>query len=667
MKVKFYLIILSFCCTVLHAQTSGDNEIRYVVDTIAAPNCYQSGDGAILLDEVWIPGTIDRYEWSDGSTMEDLIYVNGGTYQLTIYNTDGVAFTTEEFFIPEPDSLYISAFVSAPTANDKDDGFLDLTFQGGTAPYELTMIFNQDTSIITSDSVYTVEQVDTGMYVFYVMDARGCTDTAMYTLSARSCALLVTAIIEPAECSGVPSGRIELLVENAVEPYKIEWENRQGNQPVQANLDAGKYKFKVSDRRRCMVEDSIEIIYEDRIPPRAVLRNNLLLYLDEEGKAEITPNHILIGARDDCHNNLTFQFDKNTFTCHDVGTSEVNFYVIDGVGNAALYPVQVEIRDTASVELIYQDTVYTALCNGIAQYEQPKVRGSCSFLSSGGVIKATTREITAPGVYEDRYYYIENSGDTLWAKVTIFVSDARVRSFLIVTEPQCNKGDDGSIAVALRNASEPVSYRWDNGSTDDYVFGIFSQKEYSVEVTEGHGCVFQLSAFIEGPDSISVTLQQIIENEEEGTIDIIPNITGGSLPLSYAWILDGQVISESRNLHNVADGKRYVLRVTDAQGCIGSPLVVDRLMTSSSEEPDAQEVKVFPNPLTGDILHLSLGSGFFNYNKAQLINSKSQIVRNEKIANEMIQIQMQQLPAGMYILRIYHTDGRIINRKIIKL
>ena len=664
MNIRYYLLVLFFPISMTYAQTTDSTGISYIVDTIAAPNCYQSKDGAILLEDVSIPGTIDRYEWSDGSDLEDLIFINGGTYQLTIYNTDGESFKTEEFFVPEPDTLVIQSFISPPTKNTTNDGFIDLTLSGGTGPYALTMIFNQDTMTVSSDSIYTIPQIDTGTYIFTVLDARGCTDTARYEVSQRPCELLVTALVEPAECINSPTGRIELLIENAVEPYSIEWADRTSSSSVLNNLPAGNYKFTIRDRRECVVRDSIEIIYEDRIPPQALIRDQILLYLDSDGKAEIRPQDILIGSRDECHNNLTYKFEKNAFTCNDVGLNEINFFVIDGVGNSAPFPVQIEIRDTSAVELIFQDTVYTALCNGIALYDPPKVQGSCATPSSGGVVKMTTREITAPGTYLDRYYYLRNPGDTLRANVTVIVADARVRSFLIVTEPECNKGEDGSIAVALRNSASPVSYLWDDGSTQDYIFGIRNQREYTVTVTEGNGCVFVLSAEIEGPESLSVQLQDVIE--KENSVDIIPDVNGGNPPLEYAWYREGKVISESRNLLNVEDGNRYQLIVTDAKGCISDPLIVDRTMTPAARALGSQ-IDIFPNPNTGLSLSIRFRDDVGLYSAVRLINSRQQIVREVRNLNVEIHVPMDIYPPGMYFIQFIRNDGKVFSKKVIRL
>lgn len=665
MSDKICLFALFFSVAFVHAQTSDSVTISYTVDTIAAPNCYQSGDGAILLDNIVVPGTIDRYEWSNGATNKDLIYVNGGSYRLTVYNTEGAAFKTEEFFIPEPNLLKIRPFISSPTAVNLDNGFIDFTIEGGTAPFQLIMVFNQDTTMVTTDSTYTLGRVDTGAYFFSVLDAHGCADSTQFVVSAKPCEILVTALVEPAECETSPTGRIELLIDDAVEPYHIDWTPKQSNRAILYNLSAGIYHFTISDRRKCTVTDSLEIKNEDRIPPKAVVQNNILLYLNAEGKATVTTSQALIGARDECHNDLTFGFDKSTFTCDDLGSNNVNFYISDGVGNTTTKPIQIEVRDTQSVKLIYQDTVRTALCNGVAQYNQPRVQGSCSNTSTSGIVKTTTREITASGTYVDRYYYVKKPGDTLRAEVTVIVANTRVRSFLIVEEPQCSTGDDGSIAVALRNSKQPVTYQWNDGSDKDFIYGIVNQEEYRVTVTEGQGCVFELSAFIEGPGVLQVGLQEIIE--KQGTIDIIPDITGGNFPIRFQWYSEGKVISESENLLNVKDGKQYQLKVTDARGCINQSLIVDRTMTSSYTQDLENKIDIFPNPASANSLFIRFREDSEAYAKIRVINGQHQVLQEVTRFQDNVSISLKSFPPGLYFIQFFRKEGVVFSKKFIRL
>ncbi len=665
MSGKICLFVIFFTATFVHSQTPDSALISYSIDTIAPPLCYQSGDGAILLDDVTVPGTIDRYEWSNGSTSEDLIYVSGGVYQLTVYNTDGTAFKTEEFLLPEPDTLEITPFISSPTATNLDDGFIDLTISGGTAPFQLTMVFNQDTSTVTTDSTYTLSRVDTGTYFFYVLDAHGCEDSSKFDVSARLCEILITALIEPAECETSSTGRIELLIEDAVEPYHIDWATQPDNKEILNNLSAGKYYFTIRDRRKCTVTDSIEIKNEDRIPPKAVVRDKLLVYLNDQGEAHILPSDILIGARDECHNDLKFELEKSTFTCDDLGTNEIDFFISDGVGNTTTKPINIEVRDTQSVELIYQDTVYTALCNGVAQYARPRVKGSCAFSSTSGIVQTTSREITASGTYVDRYYYVRKPGDTLKAEVTVIVADSRVRSFLIVEEPQCSNGDDGSIAVALRNSKNPVTYQWSDGSDQDFIYGIVNQQEYRVTVTEDQGCVFELSAFIEGPGPLQVELQEIIE--KQGIVDIIPDISGGNNPLRFEWYSEGKVISASENLLNVKDGKQYQLKVTDAKGCINQSLIVDRTMTPSHTQNLDYKIDIFPNPASANSLFIRFREDSKAYSKIRVINSQQQVLKEISRFQADVNVPLESFPPGMYFIQFFRKEGAMFSKKFIRL
>ncbi len=666
MRVPICILILSFSLTFGFAQSPDSSGISYSIDTIASPNCYQSGDGAILLDDVTVPGTIDRYEWSNGANTEDLIYVNGGKYQLTVYNTDGESFKTEEFFIPQPDTLVIKYFISPPTSPLLDNGFIDLTIRGGTGPFKLTMTFNQDTTTVTTDSTFSLNGIDTGFYNFSVMDYLGCVDSASFSIfSTKPCEMLATALVEPAECKESPSGRIELLIENAVEPVTIDWSSGKKNQQILYNLDAGIYKFTISDRRKCIIIDSIKIIYEDRIPPEAIVKDNILLYLDKDGKASLTSAQVLIGARDKCHNDLSFDLEKSKFTCDDVGTNMIDFYVTDGVGNTATKPIKVEIRDTQAIKILYEDTVYTALCNSIAQYEPPRVQGSCSTTSTAGLIKATTREITTPGTYVDRYYFVKKPGDTLKANVTVIVADARVRAFLNVEDPLCSKGDDGSIAVKLRNFKGPVTYQWDDKSQKDFIFGLYNQREYRVTVTEGHGCVFELSASINGADSLSVELQEIIEKEK--SIVIIPRITGGNRPLRYEWYEAGSFISDFQNLLNAEDGKRYQLIVKDAAGCVSQPLIVDRTMTSSSSPTLDYQIDIFPNPVSGASLFIRFNQDFESYHKVRLVNSQQQVLKEIVQLQPEVNLSLSSIPPGLYFIQFFRKEGIIFSKKFIRI
>ncbi len=663
MSAKICFFALFFTASFVHAQMPDSTAISYTVDTIASPTCYQSADGAILLKDIVIPGTIDRYEWSDSSTSKDLIYVNGGHYQLTVFNTDGAAFKTEEFFIPEPGLLEIAPFISPPTQTDLNDGFIDLSINGGTAPFQMTMVFNQDTLEVVTDSMLTLEQVDTGSYFFSVVDAYGCIDSTRFNVNARPCQLLVTALVDPSECESQTSGRIELIIEDAVEPYQVDWRD-QNNQIVRNNLSAGTYHFTIRDRRRCSVSDSLVIINEDQVPPAALVRPRLIRHLDANGKATISPSDVLINARDNCHNDLSYEFDFDTFTCEDLGVNNINFYISDGVGNTTTKSIQVEVKDTHSIQLIYQDTVYTALCNGVAQYTPPMVRGNCANSTSGGIIKTTTREITTSGTYVDRYYYVIKPGDTLRAEVTVIVANSRVRSFLIIEEPQCSTGEDGSIAVALRNSATPVTYEWGDGSDQDYIYGIVNQKEYKVTVTEGKGCVFELSAYIEGPAPLEVEVNKVVEND--GFIDIIPNITGGNSPLQYQWYREGKVISDNKNLLNVTDGKQYQLKVTDARGCVNQSLIVDRTMTSAYTQDFENKIHLFPNPVSSNSLYIRFTDDSQSYDRIRVINGQQQIIKEIDQLQDEIILSLESYPPGMYFIQFFRKEGIAFSKKFIR-
>lgn len=666
-KKWLVLILIVFSSTFSPAQNGEDDQITYTIDTIIQPPCYGFNNGSIFLKDISIPGTIQRYRWSNGSTNKDLRTIGAGDYQLTVYDENGKAYKTEVFKIRQPTPIKFETFLSNPTDSHLSDGFIQLTMHGGTAPYTLTLVSKHDTLTIKTEKEYLWTDIDTGYFRFYVIDDHGCMDSTALRVSSLPCELLVSSITTPSECSVSPSGQIEIFIDNAHEPVRINWSNGLRDRTRLFNLKPGIYAMSVVDRRGCVVEDSIEIIEKDLVPPEVKARDNIVVYLDSDKQATLTPEDVMIYAIDLCNNDLEYVLDKTDFSCDDIGNTEVMLNVSDGVGNITATPVMVEVRDTHSVRLIYQDTVYTALCNGEAQYETPRLQGICSASSGAGIVKLTNRRITQPGKYVDRYYYVKSPGDTLRAEITVIVENKNVQAFIIAQEPECSTGEDGILNVALRQYRDPVEYEWFDGSKEEYFIGIVNGKEYNVTVREGSGCVFRLSEKLDGPDSIKISVADIIERGDG--VSIITQITGGYPPMTYTWKADGKVISESQNLANVPDGKLYTLEVTDSHNCKSHLLTVDRTRSAAEESKLSSEVLIYPNPGSSSFqsLTIRLGDAYHQFRQIRLINSRQELIRTVHQLSNEISLDISQLPPGVYFFQFLTSDGSMFTRKYLKL
>jgi hypothetical protein len=98
-----------------------------------------------------------------------------GTY--TIIATDALSETIEiEQIIEAPDSLGYEITTFSPTCYDSNDGGMEISVTGGTAPYYYSISSSPDEQgeIISLDTNSTVENLTEGTYFLWITDANGC-------------------------------------------------------------------------------------------------------------------------------------------------------------------------------------------------------------------------------------------------------------------------------------------------------------------------------------------------------------------------------------------------------------------------------------------------------------------------------------------------------------
>jgi hypothetical protein len=78
------------------------------------------------------------------------------------------------------------------------------------------------------------------------------------------------------------------------------------------------------------------------------------------------------------------------------------------------------------------------------------------------------------------------------------------------------------------------------------------------------------------------------------------------------------------------------------------------------------KVSVYPNP-TSDFIHLNLKSGFSNNIFYKLYNNVGIELLNGSVQNISSQISLTQLPASIYLLKVFMEQQEIENIKIIKI
>ena len=128
----------------------------------------------------------------------------------------------------------------------------------------------------------------------------------------------------------------------------------------------------------------------------------------------------------------------------------------------------------------------------------------------------------------------------------------------------CAGGCDAVIIATVAGGVQPITYLWDNGTTDA-INDMLTPGTYCVTVTDGAGCVVEQCATVGQPTGFQVDFT--ITDPTCGGTDgaVTASASGGTPPYSYSYSNGGSGASQS----GLAEGT-YTVTVTDANGCSGT-------------------------------------------------------------------------------------------------
>lgn len=111
-------------------------------------------------------------------------------------------------------------------------------------------------------------------------------------------------------------------------------------------------------------------------------------------------------------------------------------------------------------------------------------------------------------------------------------------------------------------------------------------------------------------------------------------------------------------------GTTYTYRVTATKGTLTASVsrnIILDIVNALSETPLAREVRIYPNPAQSSF-SVDLGTLQVNTVKLQLCNTVGQIVAQKTLNTNQIDFDVQNLPKGMYLLKIETDKGVGVKR-----
>ena len=151
--------------------TVDDNSCVYPLPTINASvsdiSCNGQNDGSINLT---VSGGVLplTFQWSNGSTTEDLYNLSAGNYSVLVTDNLG-QLDSASFFINEPDSLLSDYIIIDATGVGVNDGAIYSFVSGGTLPYDYYWL-----SSFGNDTTPNYINIPSGSYTSYILDENNC-------------------------------------------------------------------------------------------------------------------------------------------------------------------------------------------------------------------------------------------------------------------------------------------------------------------------------------------------------------------------------------------------------------------------------------------------------------------------------------------------------------
>jgi len=565
-------------------------------------SCFSGADGSALAS---VSGGTPPYSylWDDPSNTANAT-LNGlaaGLYRLSVTDANG-CIDSASITITEPTALTASISPANDiSCNGASDGSATMSVSGGTPPY--IYLWNDAANSTTA----SISNLNAGTYSVTATDNLGCTISRSITINEP--AQLTTALSNQinVSCNGFDDGEAFVGVSGGTTPYSFQWNDPSNttNDTV-SNLFAGTYTVTVTDSNLCTITQAV-IITEP---------NELLLEIEDS-------NQVSCFGLSDGSARATISGGTNPYNIqwNDPGNTTT-----DSV--SGLFAGTYVIRVTDAQSCSAQDSVIIDQADSLEVTVNVTRNLSCFNAGDGS---AFLQILGGNSPYTIQWDDPSNSNnDSLFnlsaGKYQVTVTDQNScsdTSSVIITEPQalslsvqlidsvsCFGLSDASAFALVNGGTAPYTFQWDDpsASTGDSIFNL-SSGAYRLSLMDANGCLAVDSITIGEPDSLNLSLDQLIDVSCFGGNDgiIRTSTIGGTAPYSYQWSNNDQTDS----LNGVPAGS-YQLTVTDANQCTDTLSVIisePQLLSSSIDS----SVNVSCSGLTDGFANVNVSGGVNPY------------------------------------------------------
>lgn len=468
------------CTRILSVDVTNNNPPINLTSVIVANTTCNGGNGSIDLTAA-PAGPPYTYNWSNGSTTQDLSNLLPGDYTVTV-SAGGTCTATATYNVPDNPNLPNATATTTQTSCDFANGSINASVSGGVAPY--TFLWSNGAT--TED----LSNILAGNYVLTVTGANGCTRTLTVDVTNNNPPINLSATSLPnTVCNASPNGSINLTVTPPGPPYTFTWSNGATTEDING-LAVGSYTVTVSAGGTCTQVATFDVPDNPNAPQ--IIPSVINTTCDfTNGSINIAVNGGPTPYTFAWSNGATTQ----NISMILAGTYQVTVTATNGCTGTADITVA---NNNPPIDLsvaILPNTTCNNSPNGSINLSVAPANPAYVYTWSNG---ATTQDLN--NIPAGDYTVTVSAGGSCTQVGNFDVPFAPNEPFPTVIIQDANCGlPNGQINLSVSGGVPPYTYAWSSGQTTQDLNAI-TGGDYFVVVTGANGCTSQLQVPVQNDD-----------------------------------------------------------------------------------------------------------------------------------------------------------------------
>ncbi len=639
--------------------------------TIAAPNPIDialdgtdilcSGDANGAVNALVVGGANPlALTWSNGANSTGIDNLTAGTYSLSVTDANGCT-AVDSVTITESPALNLAA--AGTNIGCLDGGNAYVTATGGTGPY--TYLWN-DGAAQTAD---TAVNLVAGDYSVTVTDANGCQATTTVSIQATAGISCSIVVINDIETLNGTEGELGVTVTGGSGNYTYSWNNGGTNSTI-TNLSTNTFAVTITDETGCSCIDSLTLLNP------ALLGNFVFIDTDSSGTQD-TGEPGVEGVTLQLTGTTTYgdmivrttQTDENGFYQFSVPPGDYKVTVVDAFGYTFTS------ANTGGDDAIDSDFDPAM---GMSQVVTLGPNESNLTIDLGLLVSDGCKNVLLGGAIQ--------SDETLCS------SDADPA---IITNLSFPTGGMGQLEYLWLKSDITMEYypghpAWTeipNSNSPDYDPGVITKTTYFIRCTRRSGCDSY-------PGESNIVTKTVIDCfSDPAAENLRTTIVDGHIALEWEGKIPYKnghfIIEKSENgtdfkvcgtmespisetmeaFHFMDDAPSFGDNYYRIKTLVPSmPINFSNIAMAKLKQNANQRVMIYPNPVQQQAT-IHFLEELDELAHVQIVSGYGQIVKTFEIdtANKRHQVDLSDLPSGMYYLKFSNRALKRFGHKIYKI